>query len=452
MTSKAHEINFDGLVGPTHNYAGLSYGNVASTKHALTPANPRAAFLEGLEKMRILMELGIIQAIFPPHERPDTESLRRLGFEGSDSQVLARAYKEAPNLLAACCSASGMWAANAATISPSADALDARVHFTPANLITLFHRSIETRFTQRLLETIFRDPGAFIHHPPLPAAHQFSDEGAANHVRLCKHHHERGLELFVYGKNASGDPGKGVEAFPQRQTYEASSAIARLHKLEPRNTIFARQNPLAIDAGVFHNDVIAVGNENVFFFHSQAFVNSQSVTDELRRKFQKCCGSELILIEVGPEQISLDEVIETYLFNSQLVTTPDGGMCLLTPRECMENSNAKALLESITNDAANPIGAVHYVEIRQSMKNGGGPACLRLRVVLTDEERNASHQGVYLTPNLWRDLRSWACRHYRDRLLPKDLSDPLLIDENRAALDELTHILELDAIYDFQRV
>ncbi len=451
MTSKAHEVNFDGLVGPTHNYSGLAYGNVASLKHALTPANPRAAFLEGLEKMRLLMDLGIVQAVFPPHERPDIESLRRLGFDGSDSQILAYAYKEAPILLAACCSASGMWAANAATVSPSADTLDGRVHFTPANLITLFHRSIETRFTQRLLETIFSDPAAFIHHPPLPASDQFSDEGAANQVRLCKSHHEPGVELFVYGKKALRER-EGIEAFPQRQTYEASLAIARLHKLEPANTIFARQNPLAIDAGVFHNDVIAVGNENVFFFHSQAFADSQSVTDELRRKFQKYCGSELTLIEVGPQQVSLNESIETYLFNSQLVTIPDGGMCLLAPRECMENPNTKALLESVIADSTNPIGAVHYVNIRQSMKNGGGPACLRLRVVLTDKERNSSHQGVYLTQNLCRDLRIWACRHYRDRLLPKDLSDPHLIDENRTALDELTEILGLGAIYDFQKV
>ena len=27
-----YEINFDGLVGPTHHYAGLSFGNEASTK------------------------------------------------------------------------------------------------------------------------------------------------------------------------------------------------------------------------------------------------------------------------------------------------------------------------------------------------------------------------------------------------------------------------------------
>ncbi len=452
MTSKTHEVNFDGLVGPTHNFAGLAYGNVASIKYALTPANPRAAFLEGLEKMRLVMDLGVAQAVIPPHERPDIESLRRLGFDGSDAQILAHAYKEAPSLLAACCSASGMWAANAATISPSADTLDGRVHFTPANLITLFHRSIETRFTQRLLEIIFSDPEVFVHHPSLPAAYQFSDEGAANHVRLCKSHRERGLELFVYGKKVLGCSSEGIVAFPQRQTYEASSAIARLHKLAPGNTIFARQNPLAIEAGVFHNDVIAVGNENVFFFHSQAFADSQSVKDELRHKFQKYCDSQLILIEVGPQQVSLDEAIETYLFNSQLVTTPDGGMCLLTPQECMENLNTKALLETVIADSTNPIGAVYYVKIRQSMKNGGGPACLRLRVVLTGGERKSSHQKVYLTQNLYRDLQNWACRHYRDRLLPKDLSDPHLIDENRTALDELTEILGLGAIYDFQKV
>ena len=313
----------------------------------------------------------------------DMESLRRLGFNGSDSRILAQAAKEAPVLLAACYSASAMWAANAATVSPSADSLDGLVHFTPANLISLFHRSIETRFTQRVLETVFSDPTAFVHHPPLPSTDQFSDEGAANHVRLCRRHHERGMELFVYGKKALEDSRQGLEAFPQRQTYEASSAIARLHKLEPRSTVFARQNPLAIDAGVFHNDVISVGNQDVLLFHSQAFSDSQCVPDELKQKFWECCGTELILIEVDPEQVSLEEAVETYLFNSQLVTLPDGGMCLIAPRECMENVNTKAFLESLVADSANPIRTVHYVNIRQSMKNGGGPACLRLRVVLT---------------------------------------------------------------------
>ena len=310
------------------------------------------------------------------------ESLRRLGFNGSDSRILAQAAKEAPALLAACYSASAMWVANAATVSPSADSSDGRVHFTPANLISLFHRSIETRFTQRVLETIFSDPTAFVHHLPLPSADQFSDEGAANHVRLCGRHHERGIELFVYGKKTLVDSRQGLEGFPQRQTCEASSAIARLHKLEPRSTVFARQNPLAIEAGVFHNDVISVGNQDVLLFHSQAFSDSQCVLDELKQKFCECCGTELILIEVDPGQVSLEEAVETYLFNSQLVTLPDGAMCLIAPRECMENVNTKAFLESLVADSTNPIRTVHYVDIRQSMKNGGGPACLRLRVGL----------------------------------------------------------------------
>ena len=343
-----------------------------------------------------------------------------------------------------------MWAANAATVSPSADTSDGRVHFTPANLISLFHRSIETQFTQQVLDTIFCDPTAFVHHSPLPSTDQFSDEGAANHVRLCRRHHERGIELFVYGKKALGDSRQGVEAFPQRQTYEASSAIARLHALESLCTVFTRQNPLAINAGVFHNDVISIGNQDVLLFHSQAFLDSQCVLDELKQKFWGCCGTEPIFIQVRPEQVSLEEAVETYMFNSQIVTLPDGGMCLIAPRECMENVNTRAFLESLVADSANPVRTVHYVNIRQSMKNGGGPACLRLRVVLNDKERALSHQGIYLTPNLYQDLKDWACRHYRDRLFPEDLADSRFIDENRAALDELTQILQLGSIYDFQ--
>ena len=41
------EINFDGLVGPSHNYAGLSIGNLASTRNAGQLSQPRRAALEG---------------------------------------------------------------------------------------------------------------------------------------------------------------------------------------------------------------------------------------------------------------------------------------------------------------------------------------------------------------------------------------------------------------------
>src|SRR5205823_13218009 len=124
------EINFDGIPGPTHNYAGLARGNLAAEKHARMVANPRAAALQGLAKMRALSARGIPQAVLPPHERPCVAALRALGFAGTDNSILTRAAREAPQLLTACSSAAPMWAANAATVSASADTADRRVHFT----------------------------------------------------------------------------------------------------------------------------------------------------------------------------------------------------------------------------------------------------------------------------------------------------------------------------------
>ena len=50
----AREFNFDGLVGPSHNYAGLSFGNVASFSNVKSASNPKQAALQGLAKMRAL--------------------------------------------------------------------------------------------------------------------------------------------------------------------------------------------------------------------------------------------------------------------------------------------------------------------------------------------------------------------------------------------------------------
>lgn len=443
------EVNFDGLVGPTHNYSGLSYGNVASMVHRLTVSNPRAAVLQGLAKMKLLSDLGVKQGILPPQERPDFKTLRRLGFGGTESQVLAKVSREAPVLLAACYSASSMWAANAATISPSADTADVRVHFTPANLITHFHRSIEPAFTASLLKTIFSDEAAFVHHPPLPASVQFCDEGAANHIRLAAAHGSPGIELFVYGREAFGPTDCGLQTFPARQTAEASAAVARLHGLNPRQTLFVRQNPAAIEAGVFHNDVISVGNENVLLYHSQAFSEEAPLMQELGSLFRDHCKQELIPIEITPEKVPVTDAVHSYLFNSQLVTLPDGTMCLIAPTECAENLKIRVVIEEILA-ADNPITRVEYIDIRQSMKNGGGPACLRFRVVLTQEEMARTHQGIYLTESLYEDLKAWANRYHRDRLYPRDLSDKSLVQESRSCLDELTRLLGLGSIYSFQ--
>src|SRR5690554_5250678 len=103
---KHYEANFDGLVGPTHNYAGLSYGNVASLSNARSVSSPRSAAKQGLKKMKALHDMSLVQGVLAPQERPDVYALRRLGFTGSDEQVLKNAYKKSPAIFQAVCSAS----------------------------------------------------------------------------------------------------------------------------------------------------------------------------------------------------------------------------------------------------------------------------------------------------------------------------------------------------------
>jgi succinylarginine dihydrolase len=447
--SGAVEANFDGLVGPTHNYAGLSWGNVASQRHRASASNPRAAALEGLAKMQAVADLGVPQYVLPPHERPDVAALRRLGFGGTDADVLARARREDPAALAACASASAMWAANAATVAPGADTADGRVHVTPANLVAFRHRALEAPVTARLLRAILRDPARFVHHEPLPAAADYADEGAANHSRACARHGAPGVHVFTYGRRAAGDAGAGPARFPARQTLEASRAVARLHRLPPEATMFVRQSAAAIDAGVFHADVGAVGNERVLLFHERAWDGLDGVLAELRAKLRARAGVEPVLVRVREDEVPLATAVDTYLLNSQLVTVGDGAMCLLCPAECRENEATRRWLDDLRGRGT-PIADVRFIGVRQSMQNGGGPACLRLRVELTAEERAGVHDGVRLTGALAGRLADWIARHYRDRLAPDDLADPALLDESRAALDELTRILGLGSVYRFQ--
>lgn len=391
--------------------------------------------------MKYLADLGLKQAVMPPQLRPDLSTLRRLGFSGSDSQVIEKAAREDGRLLAAVFSASSMWAANAATVSPSADCSDGRVHFTPANLITQFHRSLEPKATAAILRQIFADQSFFAHHDPLPAHPHYSDEGAANHTQLSISHSLPGIELFVYGKEGRNDsiPGK----FPARQTHEACDAIARLHNLNSSAAIFARQNPRAIDAGAFHNDVIAVGNENVLLYHELAYADSRSVMRGLSESFTARTETPLYLIEVADKQVSLKDAVETYLFNSQLVTLPDGSMSLIAPIECRERPKVEQCIQQLVA-TDNPIRSVHYLDVRQSMNNGGGPACLRLRVVLSELELSRVHQGILLTDSLYGKLIASVEKHYREELKPQDLADPKLAAECRTAVEELHTLLGLN--------
>ncbi|MGQ9426573.1 N-succinylarginine dihydrolase [Gilvimarinus sp. F26214L] len=437
------EANFDGLVGPTHNYAGLSWGNVASLSNVHAVANPREAALQGLAKMKSLADRGFVQGVLPPHERPHIPTLHALGFRGTDAEILAAAAGH-PWILAAASSASAMWTANAATVSPSADTADGRVHFTPANLNAKFHRSIEHPVTGRILKAIFASETHFAHHPALPPVGQLGDEGAANHSRLCADYGAPGVELFVYGRSAD-EGAQGPQRYPARQTLEASQAIARLHQLEDRNAVFAQQNPAAIDAGVFHNDVIAVANRNVLFYHELAFAREEQTLTALSERLQ---NAELQPVRVDTADVPLADVIASYLFNSQLLSTPEG-MLLVVPAECREIESVSRYLDGLLAGDG-PIRSVEVFDLKQSMRNGGGPACLRLRVVLSKEELAAMDRGTLLDDALYQKLCEWVGRHYRDRLSQDDLADPQLLTEVRTALDELTGILGIGSVYDFQ--
>lgn len=444
-----YELNMDGLVGPTHNYAGLAAGNIASTSNALNFSNPQAAAKQGLDKMRFLHQMGLKQGILPPQQRPNLQLLYDLGFTGTPSEQLNQAQKTAPELLGACYSASSMWSANAATVAPSSDTYDQKVHFTAANLIANLHRHQEGEFSRLVLSRIFANPQYFHHHNLLPKSTTMGDEGAANHNRFCKSHADRGIHLFVYGKH-----GLQVDAehslphkYPARQTLEASQAIARNHQLNPENVVYARQNPQAIDQGVFHNDVISVANETVFLVHEQAFEQQQKVLDSLRNKAQ----FPLTIIELSAKQMSIKDAVESYLFNSQLITLPNhNNMILVAPVECQNNPRVSSCIANMLMDSSNQINEIYYLDLKQSMCNGGGPACLRLRIPLNEVELAAIHQGVLVSDELLDTLDDWVAKHYRTQLCAKDLADPQLMNESLTALDELTQILKLGSIYPFQ--
>lgn len=444
---KFFEANFDGLVGPTHNYAGLSIGNVASLSNAKNLSNPKQAAKQGLAKMKALHDLGLVQGVLAPQERPDVYTLRRLGFSGTDAQVIEKAARQSPAVFKAVCSASSMWTANAATISPSADTADGKIHFTPANLTNKFHRSLEPVTTGNILKAMFSHPDHFAHHTHLPDNDHFGDEGAANHTRLCQNYGSKGVELFVFGRYAFDASKAAPKKFPARHTLEACEAVARLHGLSDNNVVYMQQNPDVIDQGVFHNDVIAVGNQNVLFYHQQAFVDTRQKLDEIQRKFG---AADLHFIEVKDSEVSVADAVKTYLFNTQVITLPSGEMAIIAPTECQENPAVSSYLATLTQRNT-PIKHVHYYDVKQSMKNGGGPACLRLRVAMSDAEKNALNQNVLMSERLFSTLNQWVDKHYRDQLAETDLADPQLLIETRTALDELTQILALGSVYQFQR-
>jgi succinylarginine dihydrolase len=393
---------------------------------------PRAAALQGLEKMRLLLSLGLSQGILLPHHRPSTDFLRRLGFDGSDDQVCARAWREDPALLANALSASAMWTANAATVSPAPDTDDGRCHLSTANLSTMLHRSIEPEETERQLRMIFADERRFAVHAPLPA--RLGDEGAANFMRLCHRHGEPGLEIMVYGRQQPG-------GFPARQSKAACEAILRRHELDFTRRFFAEQSEAAIAAGAFHNDVVAVANESVLLAHEEAFADQEAVYRFIDERLPRA-----VIIEAPAAEITLDEAVRSYVFNSQLVTLPDGTMMLIVPGESRDSQPVWRWLQGVVAANSNPIRDIRVVDLRESMRNGGGPACLRLRVVVDDAAYGAIDPRFLLDERKLDRIARLVEEHWPTAIEPADLGLAAMWRQCREARHALLDLLDLGAL------
>ncbi len=446
------DIIFDGLPGLTHNYAGLSQGNVASQKSALKLSNPRQAARQSLDKMYALSQLGVSQGIFPPQMRPNLKLLRDIGYQGKDTEIWQKIWQDDPVIARMTCSASAMWAANAATVSTASETQDGRLHVTPANLISMPHRAWEVPQTHHMLQTLLADSTHFKVHAPLPAFPYFGDEGAANHTRLTSEHQKKAVDFFVYGQDMSGTGMRtGPRKYTARQARFAQYRIAENHGLHLDRCVFAQQAPDMIDAGVFHNDVIATGQGNFLFYYQGAFEEEERILSALSDKLE----GELKVLCVTPEELSLSQVVETYLFNSQWLLKSgcqvgdSKSLIALMPQECREDPQVSAYIDQVL--AHHPlIDQIITMDLRQSMRNGGGPACLRLRLPMTEAQQRAVSGKVWMTPLLYQQMCDWIDRHYRDHLSEDGLQDPALIDENYQALDQLTQILQLGTFYDFQ--
>ena len=417
------EVNFDGLVGPTHNYAGLAHGNTHSLSNKNKPSNPREAALQGLDKMKMMLDLGYKQAIIPPQERP-----------------LINDYEDYENM-AINASASSMWVANSSTVTPSVDTENGKLNLLTANLNFTHHRRIEAPQTYITFNKIFNDTSKFLIHSHLNSNGLLDDEGAANHTRFCNSYKEEGLHFFVYGRS-SDKTEENPSKYPARQTLEASQKVAKTMQI--KNAVFAQQSTESIDAGVFHHDVIGVGNKNLYFYHEKALANESETITKLKNSF----NGKLNFLCVKEHQVPLSLAVDTYLFNSQLIEYEEGHM-LIAPIRCRRNRLVRKYLQSITG-RHKLVKKVRYVNLEQSLKNGGGPACLRLRVVMNEDEFSALHSGIIFTDKLHLKLRKWVKQYYVGNLIYDDLLVPSYIKRCRDALQELTDILGLGNIYPFQ--
>ncbi len=429
------ELNIDALVGPTHHFGGLGVGNVASLEHQHQVSNPKKAALAGLAKADLVSRLGVPQYLWLPPLRPRWDLLEQLGFCGSRDDQIKQALDLCPEALSAAFSSAYMWAANSATVAPSIDAADGRYHVTLANLISSWHRSSEARERLKDFQWITkRFPNQAL-HTTLPSVVPLRDEGAANHMRLCDSSAEIGFHIFVYGEATGSEALEPVaRRFFPRQTLAACQAIARNHCLDPERTFFLRQHPRAIDAGVFHNDVIATSNQGLLIHHELAFENADAEIHRLEEAFFRHVGHPLRRIQVPSHELSLEDAVRSYFFNSQILAGDasvgdNASMAIVCPNQCLRLTPASHLIDRLISDSSVPIREAHYVSVDESMAGGGGPACLRLRMTVETEILDRIDRRLRATPENLDRLGSAIQSAYPESCKLEDFADTDFVEQ-----------------------
>lgn len=436
------EVQVDRIVGPTHHFGGLGVGNIASSENAGRVSNPQAAALQGLDKMRLVAELGVPQFVLPPQSRPDLNLIRELGFAGNEQQILDQASSFDPVALSAAFSSSAMWTANAATVSPSTDSASGKLQLTVANLSASLHRSIEQEETLAELSALTH--GIADVYPGVCAGDASRDEGAANHMRLCDPINTNvGVNVFVYGDGHDGP----LRNYP-RQALRACQTVARRHGLSPRDTFFIQQSQHAIEAGAFHNDVVAASHHDVVLFHEDAFTAGPAAFEPVAARFKELTKRELRLEVVRRSQLSIDDAIHTYLFNSQIVSP-------LEPRDAENHSPAAVLLcpaqvrgNLVTRgivrrwvDTEKIFSQSAFIDLGQSMRGGGGPACLRLRLPVRANGAQSLAPSMRWTEQLDGILRDVINEQYPDSVSADDFVDTDFVRSARDATQAIRKIL-----------
>ncbi|AMV32107.1 N-succinylarginine dihydrolase [Pirellula sp. SH-Sr6A] len=439
------EFNIDGLIGPTHHFGGLGVGNVASESNRNKIAHPRSAALEGLSKIRKLYELGVPQFYLPPPGRPNWDWMMALGFQSQDAKDWSRCAKQFPSLFSSSLSSSFMWMANAATCSSRVDTTDGIGRLVIANLAASLHRGQESPERHHQLRHLFQRLDTIEVIEALPSLVPLRDEGAANAMRCWNPSNHQGIYVFVFGETyqgitrsiASGETRVQRGVYPSRQTSLASQLIARSLRIPDSRSVFVQQHPQAIDAGVFHNDVIATSHEDFLLLHERAYLDQSTELDRISETFRKECGGELSIFVITEDELPLSEAVATYLFNSQIVTRSDGSWCMFCPIECMTSPAVTQVLQRIQSQEPR-LGEIEFVSLRESMANGGGPACLRLRVYASDEEIEQIPLGARIQDESLFYLERLIASEYPDSVQLDDFLDLQLVNHCRRVSEAIS--------------